>query len=89
VVTPTATELEVPWRVPFESETKALNKGAGCHVRWLNIRLESVQPKATKRVVEHQSKGFAHVPLSRERCPDLITEIRALKNAPSNLTELE
>jgi hypothetical protein len=55
VVPPAAAELEVPRRVSFTPEAEALNKRAGCDVPWLDVRLQSVETKLTKRVVEHQA----------------------------------
>src|SRR6185369_11082711 len=87
VITPLATDLQVPPGVPFSHEPRALDESDRCAVPRLNISFKSMQFEAPKRIAKQQCKAFAHITAALVRRADVITKISASKSTHKDLTQ--
>jgi hypothetical protein len=88
VIAPSATHGEIAWRVAFSPKAQASREGDRGAVTGLDVGLQSVKPKATKRVVDDEREAFGHEPVSLPRCERVVAEVGALECAADDLADV-
>src|SRR5215217_8068489 len=88
VVTPPATDLQVPRRKSFTTETKATNKCPRCFVARLDVGFYAMQVQPFEGPPQRQCKPLTHVSTPRIRNKRIVADISAPEGAAHDLVDI-
>jgi hypothetical protein len=88
MVSPPASNLEIPRRVSLPGKATPLNKGNRCSVSWLDIRFKAMQSQLAESVPHDKLQAFRHVALALMSLEGVVAEIGAQKSATNDIRDI-
>jgi hypothetical protein len=89
VVTPPASNLQVPSREPFATKSEATHKCARRVVAGLDVRLHPMEMQLSESPAERQREPLAHVPTMRMGNKRVVAEVGTPKQAVNDLVDVD
>jgi hypothetical protein len=89
VVAPSATDVQIAWRVAFALEPEAPHEPDRWPIAGLDVGLETMQSERTERLGDHERQRFGHQPLALPGLERVIAEVTALQGAAHDLAEVD
>ena len=89
VISPTAADLQVAGRVPFQSETARFDERDGRGIPGLDIGLEPVQPQGPECEPHDGPQAGAHESLALVAGEHVVAQVGAAKGAANDVRDVE
>src|SRR5713226_8769810 len=88
VVTPLASNLQVPSRESFATKSEATHECARRLVAGLDVRLHPMETQLSEGPPQRKREPLAHIPTTRMRNERVVAEVGAPKRAMNDLVDV-
>src|SRR4051794_15145303 len=89
MIAPSATDLQITWRVSLAPETLPTKQRDRGFVVRLNVCLEAVKAEFPEGASNDEPQGFAHIPAVRIRDESVAADICALEKTSHDFGEVD